>query len=231
MALLLVLALVLVGAGCGNGPKGAVYWEQVRGATEKMEVHDLQFNAARGELYLATNGRGVWRYDGSSFFPISGPLDDTLIFSLQLQGDGGSFYVAAGERGVWRCDGREWTDTGIPQATYVLALDQAGGVLYAGTNHAVWALAGDKWSRLDLPDQKVLSLTTVPGGGLYVGTAGGVWYFDGAAWSNTGGEIQGLRGALPRIRRAGRFALRGNYQAGGMGVAGWRMAAASQGPF
>jgi ligand-binding sensor domain-containing protein len=186
----LALLLALAGAGCGSGSGGAVQWEQVKGATAKMEVHDLQFDAAGGELYVATNGRGVWRYDGSTFTPIPGPLDDSLVFSLQVKDGGGIFYAAAGDRGVWRCDGREWTDTGIPQATYELALDRERGVLYAGTNHAVWALEADTWSRLDLPDQKILSLATAPGGGLYAGTASGVWYLSAGGWSNTGGEIR-----------------------------------------
>lgn len=189
-ALAIILVFSMAAPGCGSR-SGAVDWEQIPGPIEKAEVHDLQFDRMTGQIFIATNGRGIWSYDGASFTEINGPLGDTIVFSLQVEEGGDALYAGAGSRGVWRLENGEWSDTGLPDAAYVLLLDQDSGVLYAGSNRTVWSLAGGEWSDTGLIGSKVFSLVHA-GDKVVAGTGTGAWSFEDGAWTPMGDELKDL---------------------------------------
>lgn len=187
-----LLALFSTLTGCWGDASGAVEWERLPAPLDRAEVHGLEYAKTEGALYVATNGEGVWRHDGSSSELLSGPLDSALVFSLAVVDDGSVLYAAAGDRGVWSFAGGEWSDTGMPGSAYVLQLDEASGALYAGTNHAVWRYAGETWGRLEgLPDAKVFSFAMGTPGVLYAGTDDGPWVCEEGTWRRVGAALSG----------------------------------------
>ncbi len=120
----------------------------------------------------------------------------------------------------------EWSDTGLPEAAYVLLLDEAGETLYAGTNRAVWAFDGDAWKRLEgLPEVRVNALAGGAGGAVYAGTDHGVWEYAGGSWDRVGAALAGEEALSLAFDQARGVLYAGTRESGVWGFTGeaWRL--------
>lgn len=119
-------------------------------------------------VFVATEGRGVWKYDGATWTNITSghaDLDNRTVYSLAWDEANGRLYAGTKQRGVWYWNGSTWTNTNGPYTEWCTVLylkyDSASGTLYAGTGDrsgvlpqqgdGVWTYKSAKWTCIGGP--------------------------------------------------------------------------------
>ncbi len=193
--LLWFILLILAFSGCAKESVGLINWERLGGGLEKVEVNSLVFSQSEGSLYVGTNQRGIWCYDGTKWAKLGDELDDATVFFLIEGGRGIPLYAGAGERGVWRYKNGGWEDTSCPDDSYTLALNVGQSRLYSGSNREVWMLEGETWRSLgELPVMRIYRLYFwEPQDMLLAGTDDGLWAYAGQIWIRYGETLKGKK--------------------------------------
>lgn len=230
------IALVLMVSLCGCGSNNTALkaegpletWTDTGGGVSEYRAQAVAFDIEEDLLYVgfeeridstgATEGRGVWKYDGDKWTDTRGAISKYHVRSLACDEKKNIVYancyeLAPGEvsgeeprcAGVWKYNGKEWTDTGISSEMFkeagALAYDSVHNNLYASFNKGpntacVWKYDGKHWAEVgeDLPDYMIMSLACADKENLIcAGTRGngGVLTFNETAWTDTGGNLSG----------------------------------------
>ena len=169
----------------------------------------LSYGQYTGNLYVGTNGGGVWELTGPGTWTKVGSLSGNAASVYSLTTYNGELIAGTNGGGVWAWDGTTWTNvgslTGNAAKIPSLAVDNANDVLYAGTNGGgVWYwFSGTEWVQVGsltgnaakVPSLAVDNANDV----LYAGTnGGGVWAWDGTTWTQVG-SLPGNAANVPSL--------------------------------
>lgn len=146
----------------------------------------------RQRLWVATNGQGVWRYDGTNWVQFSSQnraLRSDFVWSLYEDEDG-NIWVGTAGGGVSRWDGQTWRTFTVKDGLaddYVISIRQGpDGRMWFGTPRGVSSLnvATEEWKTLrvedGLPGARVNAIMITEDGDVWLGTdADGVCRYDG----------------------------------------------------
>ncbi|MBU1669979.1 MAG: hypothetical protein KKF41_03415 [Actinobacteria bacterium] len=194
-------------------------WNNTGGGVSSFAIESLAYDSVHNLLYAgcATSvtpgaGRGVWKYDGTSWTDISGVISSCIIESLAYDSVHNLLYASSYDsatgtyKGVWKYNGTGWTDTGggisgsTPSSD--LAYDSVHNLLYAGTDGGtVWKYNGIIWADIsgnissdyinclgyDSVHNLLYAGSSIYDPSIYSYTGDGVWKYDGTSWSHTYG--------------------------------------------
>lgn len=107
----------------------------------------------KGNIWFATSGNGVYRYDGKSFtnFTSRDGLTSDMVLSI-LEDKKGNFWFGT-DAGVSRYDGKTFTNIPIPDNFVTSILEDKSGKLWFATRNGVY------WYSSRLPDGEGKSFT------------------------------------------------------------------------
>ena len=212
------LSLLMV-AGCGSGA-----WTNTGGTVSCYDCGPLAYDSTHNLLYagcgVSSNdntpftGKGVWKYNGSTWTNTGGEVASFEIDSLAYDSNHNLLYAGCIDsstgtyiyKGVWKYDGTTWTNTGGAVSIFIipcLAYDPIHNLLYAGTDGVdVWKYDGKNWTDTgsELAGDQFCSLAYDSTHKLLYARAGGdVWKYDGTTWTNTGTAFSNYCGAGPLL--------------------------------
>lgn len=219
----LILVASLCGCGSGNTAIKADFpvetWTDTGGDVSEYRTLATAFDIENGLLYAgfeeqvhvtgATEGRGVWKYDGAKWTDTGGAISEYYVNSLACDGVNNLVYANCYEKapgelsgqepkgaGVWKYDGKGWSDTGIPLDLFkrpgALAYDPVHDTLYAsffrGPNAgSVWKYDGKRWADTGGPGASSLACTGQTN--LVYAATRSILKYDGTQWTDTGGDV------------------------------------------
>ena len=191
--LVIVTAFLLTQAIAPQTALAASSWTNTNGGVSGYTIKSLAYDSVHNLLYAGCQettspypGKGVWKYDGTTWTDTGGGG----ISSLAYDSVHNILYAGTAWWGVWACATPNTTPTwtgGDLQSYYTrsLAYDSVHNLLYAGTSNfggqgVVWEYDGTTWTDINggLSGYSVRSLAYDSGHNLvYAGTDGGVWYY------------------------------------------------------
>ncbi len=162
------------------------------GGMVNVEVNALLVDRYQ-RLWVATNGYGVWLYDGATWTQFSarqGIIGSDAVWSL-YEDQEGNIWVGTGGGGVSRWDGRRWRtwtkQDGLTE-NYVTSIRQSpDGGMWFGTTQGVSYLdvVTGQWRRIGvedgLPGPRVNAIVIADDGSIWFGThEHGICRYDGS---------------------------------------------------
>lgn len=144
----------------------------------------------------ASDGSGLWDWDGNVWSEIGGPLGSMNMIACLANINGVIYAGIHNSDNIWSWNGKDWSKV-APLGTSGLPIDisclaSINNLLYVGTTDGsgLWVWNGKNWSQLKGTfgsnyTTNIWSLTTI-NGMLYAGTNFGVWVWDGKTWSQLG---------------------------------------------
>ncbi|MBI5286366.1 MAG: hypothetical protein HY878_02090 [Deltaproteobacteria bacterium] len=175
-------------SGLFNAPSRGRGWTRVKGGVGVLNITTI-IKDGRGNLYVGTDGEGVFMSKGDSWKPLNEGLTSQRVSSLVMDTDGNIY--AGTYSGVFKLTGdrARWGEAGMKGMVVQSLTITKDGNLYAGTDgHGVFILGKDGWRVINegLKDMRVFSVAADSKGNLYAGTRQGIFFKkgDGAIWED-----------------------------------------------
>ncbi len=187
---------------CCSAAQGQQYHIVGYNITEGLpqsQVYDVT-QSQRGFVWVATNGGGVARFDGTRFqrFTVEDGLGADVVSQIYEARDGQFWFVT--ENGLTRFDGYRFTNyaetiglaAGGSGGRLFSVSEDAGGQTWAATNRGFFRFDGKNFRRYGreqgLLSDTVTTAITARDGTLWAGTARGVSRFTGTRFEAAGGS-------------------------------------------
>jgi ligand-binding sensor domain-containing protein len=156
----------------------------------------------KGNIWIATELNGVYRYDGKTFVPLlstagivnSGGHRLNSITQMLEDRKGAIWFASWNNEGLCRLSGDSLVSftpkNGLgDNMVHAVAEDKAGDIWIGTRNHGLWRYDGTTFTNIsvqtDLKDESIYSIVQDKTGAIWMSTQSkGVWRYDGKSFTN-----------------------------------------------
>ena len=179
---------------------GLARWNEQDGFQVVPDLQDLRINAihlsADGVLWVGTNQKGLWRYSGEKWQPVTAPAAGEanglpafrqVVVNGIAEQPGGKLWVGTYDAGLWgytpggpAAAGRWEQVDGTLASPWLLAVNWIGGSLWAGTRGGLTRfddLSTQLYAGNILPSPEVLAIAPGLDGTYWIGSSGGLVHY------------------------------------------------------
>ncbi len=179
------IAVEAAGAVWSGGDDGLYRWDLPACSQTAFPMRNVRglVVAADGDIWAATFGDGVYRYDGTSWtnYTEADGLANDIAYDIAVSPRGGLWFATGSGLSFYKDS--VWTSYTSPLGVTSIAVGVDGSV-WCGTYDGVWRFDGQEWEQSLTDHVIVWSLDLAVDGAVWAGTSGsGVYVYDGSSWT------------------------------------------------